>query len=77
MIKVNCKDGKYGIIDNGRQVVPICHDNKSGAIQEWLFFECLNTKQKFLEHVRTEEEISNIIENFKKNESKNCKQVGI
>lgn len=61
MIKVEEKDKCFGIIENGKEVVPFVHYSKESAIDEWVYFEKLNiTERQFLNHIRTEEEIDRI-----------------
>jgi len=52
---------RFGIMQDGKEVVPCVHDSKESAIEEWVCFERLNTTgRQFLEHKRTLEEIDSI-----------------
>ena len=51
----------FGIMENGEEVVPFIHNSKESAIEELVYFEKLNQlKMRFLDHVRTIEEIGKI-----------------
>lgn len=57
-IKVEKKDNYFGIICDGKEIVPFEHDSKESAIQEWVLFEKINaTEGQFLDHIRSIEEI--------------------
>lgn len=61
MIKVIEKDKCFGIIEDGKELVPFVHYTKESAIDEWVYFEKLNiTEGQFLNHIRTVEEIDTI-----------------
>jgi hypothetical protein len=64
-VEIATKDGKYGILDDGKESVPYCHPTKDSAIEEWGYFERLNTSEephrRFLNHVTPVEVIEEII----------------
>lgn len=61
MITVEKRGNYFGIIENGEEVVPFIHNSKESAIEEWVYFEKLNLfEMRFLDHVRTIEEIEKI-----------------
>lgn len=61
MIKVVEKDKCFGILEDGKEVVPFVHYSKESAIEEWTYFEKLNvTERQFLYHTRTLDEIDRI-----------------
>lgn len=61
MIIVVKLGGYFGIMENGEEVVPFIHNSKESAIEEWVYFEKLNLlEMRFLDHVRTIEEIEKI-----------------
>jgi len=60
MIKVIEKDKCFGIIENGKEVVPFLHPTKENAIEEWVYFQKSNVKRQFLNYKRTIEEIDEI-----------------
>ena len=61
MIKVIEKDKCFGVIEDGKELVPFVHYTKESAIDEWVYFEKLNiTEGQFLNHIRTVEEIDTI-----------------
>ncbi|HEX9826275.1 MAG TPA: hypothetical protein VGA80_06720 [Flavobacteriaceae bacterium] len=61
MVRVEEKDKCFGIIEDGKEVVPFVHYSRESAIEEWVYFEKLNlTERQFLDHIRTIDEIDRI-----------------
>jgi hypothetical protein len=61
MIKVVERSRCFGIVEDGREVVPFVHYSKESAIEEWVYFEKLNiTERQFIDRIRTIEEIDKI-----------------
>jgi hypothetical protein len=62
------RGGRYSIEDYGGEVTGI-YDDPINAIEEWEYFEKLNTNRKphrrFLNHVLTLEEIGEIVNKLK------------
>lgn len=68
MVEVYFEKGNYGIKENGLLVVPLVYYDAVSAIEEWEYFERLNSdKSQFLNHKRTHEEISEIVNQLKNN----------
>lgn len=65
MVELYYKNGFYGINEDNELVVPLVYYTPIGAIDEWEYFERLNTKKQFLSHKRTDEEIDIIVSHLK------------
>jgi hypothetical protein len=65
-VSLQQKEGKYGIIQDGKEVIPFVYDDANGAIAEWEYFECLNAKNKFLDHQHNYEEIDILLNELKR-----------
>lgn len=67
MINIHLEEGYYGMKENGITTVPFVHLTKESAIEEWEYHERLNTDEsQFLDHKRTNEEITEIVNRLKK-----------
>ena len=59
------KDGYFGILSNDKEVVPFTHRDKNDAIEEWEYFQKLNTNlqphKRFLKKVISIEEINETV----------------
>lgn len=66
MIDLIIKNGMYGIKENDDIIVPIVYSDVNGAIEEYEYFERLNTNDKqFLNRKLTNDEIDEIIIHLK------------
>lgn len=58
------KNGKWGVLDNDRESVPFVYDNAKDAINEWSYFQELNTEsephRRFLPEVSSMEFINEV-----------------
>jgi hypothetical protein len=71
MIELHVEKGLYGIKEEGILVVPCVWVEPMGAIDEWEYFELLNTDERqFLSHKRTHQEIEEIVNRLKNYETK-------
>lgn len=66
MIDLIIKNGMYGIKENDDIIVPIVYSDVNGAIEEYEYFERLNTNDKqFLNRKLTNDKIDEIIIHLK------------
>jgi hypothetical protein len=67
-IEVVLKNGKYGIIEDGIEIVPFVHHTDKEAIEEWACFEKINTMTephlRFLNHITSFEKINEIVDSY-------------
>lgn len=67
----------FGISENGVEVVPVIHYTKEHAIEEWAYFERLNSAcakhRQFLPKVKRIEDINEIVKQLYENKEGNNK----
>lgn len=70
-VKIIKENNKFGVTHNGELAVPCEHETAKAAIDEWAYWEKLNTnsERKFLAHIididRIDRIVKDVYDNFK------------
>ena len=64
-IVTNGYENAYGILQDDFLTVPITHKTPLEAIEEWEYFQKLNTERRFLKYVMSLEEVEEVVNKLK------------